>query len=228
MNILIPMAGVGSRFEQAGYTDPKPFINVHGKYMVDVVLDNIMPSQINSNVVLVTKKEHNVRGRLGGRSYTILELEEDTLGTLDTIMRAKNELDPEVPLLIANCDQLIRFDVNDFINISKNVDGHIVTFTSCNSHHSYVTIDGDFIHSIVEKEVVSNNAVAGVYIFKSTKEFLKAAEKIISRDIKAKGEFYVSAAIDLMIREGKKFICYDSRSIMLGTPQELERHLNYE
>jgi dTDP-glucose pyrophosphorylase len=80
----------------------------------------------------------------------------------------------------------------------------------------------------VEKKVVSNNAVSGVYFFKNCGEFIKAAQEILERDIKTNGEFYVSSAFDLMLKNGKIITCYDSKSIMLGTPEELEDFLKYE
>jgi NDP-sugar pyrophosphorylase family protein len=143
LNILIPMAGDGSRFFQRGYKDPKPFIKVHGSRLIDIVLDNITPKTRTAKIVLVTKLEHNATEKISGGDYTFVELETKSGGALDTILRAVGELDLDKPLLLANCDQLIRFDVDDFIKLRPGQDGSLVTFTSCNPHHSYVTLSNN-------------------------------------------------------------------------------------
>jgi NDP-sugar pyrophosphorylase family protein len=228
LNILIPMAGDGARFQERGYREPKPLISVDGEYMVDIVLNNITP-KIPTKTILVTKSEHKIKDRLKNTNYIFIELIEKTAGTLETILKAKDTLDLTAPLLLANCDQLIKFDVNDFIKLRPEEDGSLITFTSCNPHHSYVKINTlNYIETIVEKEVISNNAVAGVYYFKKCNDFISAAEEAIKNNIKTKNEFYVSSAIKIMIERGSKFGCYDAKSIMLGTPDELENYLKYE
>lgn len=226
INVLIPMAGEGQRFREAGYDKPKPFIQVGDKKMVELVIDNITPTNVGS-IVLVTRTHHNCKQELAETNHelTIVELDNPTEGSLQTILHAEQFIEGR-GLVLANCDQKIIFDVNDFINKCKDLDGGLITFPSSNKHHSYVTVDDeDIITSIIEKEVISNIAVAGVYYFKNASDFLTASKSVIEGDIRQKGEFYVSSAIALMIEKGSRLGIYDAQSIMLGTPEELTSNI---
>jgi dTDP-glucose pyrophosphorylase len=197
IQLVIPAAGRGQRFKDAGYTELKPDIPVLGKPMIQRVIENLRPN--------------------GSCSVQIIR-EVETRGAVETILCA--EIDNR-PLLIGNCDQLVAFDVNDFIAQSAK-DGSLVTFKSNKPHHSYVTLDGGIISTIVEKEVISNIAVTGVYYFKDGEQFKQAAKKIIHKDIKTNGEFYVSSVIAELIDSGAEINTYEAPSAMLGTPEELQ------
>jgi len=226
INVLIPMAGDGKRFSDAGYIKPKPFIQVKNKKMIEMVVDNITPQNVN-DIILVTRKHHNCRDELKNTSYNfnIIELDKPTEGSLQTILCAEKFIRNN-RLILANCDQKIIFNVNDFINKCENLDGCLITFKSNNKHHSYVTVDeNNLITSIVEKEVISNIAVSGVYYFKNATNLIDASKNVIENNIRQKGEFYVSSALSLMIKNGLKLGIYNAESIMLGTPEELTKNI---
>ena len=200
--VLIPMAGLGSRFQKAGYTKPKPFIDVNGEKMINLVLNDVISKDCDE-AILVSLTENNAKS--------------EVLAAEDYIKNCS--------LILSNCDQKINFDVDDFLNSCDEVDGGLITFTSQNTHHSYVQTEDNIITNIIEKEVISNQAVAGVYYIKDANEFIKAAKSVIKFNKKEKGEFYVSSALQLLIYKGLKLISYNAESIMLGTPEELNAYL---
>jgi len=227
INVLIPMAGEGQRFKEAGFDKPKPFIQIKNKKMVEMVIDNITPSNIDE-VILITRTHHNCKEELNISPFklNIIELETPTEGSLQTILHAESFIKNN-ELILANCDQKIIFDVNDFILKCNKFDGGLITFTSNNPHHSYVQINNEkLVTNIIEKEVISNIAVAGVYYFKDSSTFIEASKEIIKFNIRQKGEFYVSSALKLMINNGYKFYAYNAPSIMLGTPEELKNNIH--
>lgn len=204
IHIVIPAAGDGQRFKDAGYELPKPFIDVFGKPMIERVEMNLRPYGMTHQVHILFKED----------------LKRPSSGALETIMQA--DFDLEGPLIIANCDQLVAFhkSVHDLIDCPY--DGALVVFKSNKPHHSYVETKDGVITRIVEKEVISSTAVTGVYYFKHARDFYDAAMEVISRDEKVNGEFYVSSAIAKMIEDGSKLVAYEAPSAMLGTPEELQ------
>lgn len=201
MQIVIPAAGNGQRFIDAGYKEPKHLIPVCGTPMVDMVISNILPPG-EHEVQVITKRE----------------LTKPSRGAIETILQA--DLDPDQPLLLANCDQLAAFNPTDFVD--TDLDGRLVVFPSNKPHHSYVEVAGGVIVRIVEKEVISNLAVTGIYFFKRAADFMEAGQAVIEQDKRVRGEFYVSSAIEQMIRSGKQLGVYQAPSAMLGTPEELQ------
>jgi NDP-sugar pyrophosphorylase family protein len=218
LTILIPAAGTGERFKLAGYTDPKPLVPVLGKPMLQRIIGNLRP-RIQHRVVVISRV--NVDSVLTEKDIRI-HLSQPTEGAVDTLLKARDHFTTE-PLLIANCDQLCAFDVNDFITASSVVDGGIVTFKSNKSHHSYVQVDQwGIVTAIAEKDPISTQAVCGIYYFRHGSDFLHYADQVIKADIRVQNEFYVSSVLDRMVAEGLSFTTYDAPSFMLGTPEELQ------
>jgi dTDP-glucose pyrophosphorylase len=229
--VVIPMAGLGDRFKKAGYEKPKPFIDVGGQKMINIVLNDVIPGNCDE-VILISLKEHNtpeeikdLRLSKNNVKITVLELDNLTEGALQTILTAEDII-KDKSLIISNCDQKVNFNIDKFIEECNKMDGGVITFESQNPHHSYVLKEDGIISNIIEKEVISDEAVTGVYYIKDANEFIEAAKSIIKFNKKEKGEFYISSALQLLIYKGLKLIAYNAESIMLGTPRELEDFLN--
>lgn len=206
IRVVIPAAGGGRRFAEAGYTGPKPLIDVLGKPMIQRVIDNIRPAEEHS-VTLLTQVP------LPGINADVKVIG-PTRGAVETLLQA--DLDGRV--MIANCDQLVS---TDWI-CPAPADGFLLTFRSAKPHHSYVKVVDGFITEIAEKRVISNQAVAGVYCFADGAAFRDAAEAVLKDDRRILGEFYVSTVVDELIGRGLKLRAVDCRCAVLGTPEELD------
>lgn len=232
MNVLIPMAGAGSRFEKAGYTFPKPLIEVNGKPMIQVVIDNI---NIEANYIFIVRKEHyekyNLRYMLEmiAPNCKIVQVDHLTEGAACSTLLAKEYINNEEQLLIANSDQWIDWDSSDFMySVQGNhIDGGVLTFENTHPKWSYAKIDGNgFVTEIREKQVISNKATVGIYHWKKGSDFVKYAEQMIDKNIRINGEFYVAPVYNEAIEDGKKFKIYDVKKMMgLGTPEDLNLFL---
>ncbi len=226
LTIILPAAGKGTRFREAGYDLPKPMVDVFGKPMLKRVMENLRPN-ISHQFVVITRLTYEHTQRLPFRHNDInLMLEQDTEGAVDTILKAEKYLTVD-PVLIGNTDQLVDFDVNQFIIAARGVDGALVTFKSNKPHHSYVTernVCGGYniVDAIAEKRVISNQAVCGVYYFAHGTDFLRYAKQVIAANDRYNSEFYVSSVISRMIDDGLSFVTHDAPSFMLGTPEELQ------
>lgn len=163
LNILIPMAGEGSRFSKAGYTFPKPIIEVNGEPMIKVVVDNL---NIEANFIFIIRKEHDDKFNISSTlkqiepSCKIVKIDGLTDGAACTTLLAKEYIDSDAPLLIANSDQFIEWDSCEFYHsINTTIDGSIITFENVHPKWSYVKLDEDGnVTQVAEKEVISNKA----------------------------------------------------------------------
>lgn len=237
ITVVIPMAGQGSRFEQAGYALPKPFIDVAGKPMIARVIDNLQLS--NARYILIARREHIeqngdiVLALLKEYPIKIVEIDRATEGAACTLLHARRLIDNEGPLLLANCDQMIDMDVNDFVSdcVKRHLDGSILTFTNENRDPkwSYAKInDGGIVTGVKEKEAISQYATVGVYYYARGKDFVDGAIDMIARNDRVNGEFYSCPVYNYVIAEGKKIGIYNidySAMHGIGTPEDLEIYL---
>jgi dTDP-glucose pyrophosphorylase len=220
LKIIIPAAGNGQRFADAGYKEPKPLIKVDRHPMIRLVAKNLQPANVSSETIVIHRLDKKWELPLG---LTSLKLSKPTGGAVQTLLAVRGQIGVDEPIIIANCDQLALFKVEDLITVGDVGDGAIVTFPSNKPHHSYVKLsNAATVKEIVEKEVVSNAAVTGIYYFKRAGQFFKACQQVIEEDLKVKGEYYVSSAIQKMIDSGASLYTLDCPSAMLGTPEELQ------
>jgi NDP-sugar pyrophosphorylase family protein len=220
LNVVVPAAGLGTRFAEAGYELPKPLVDVCGQPMLSRVINNLRPAQEHRVIVVSRLANEDVWPLLTSNDIAY-HLDEPTQGAVDTILRVESLITDE-PLLIGNADQLAALDVNDFIDAADGFDGVFVTFRSSKDHHSYVVTDNRIVQEIAEKSVISSEAMTGIYFFRSGTDFVEHAVKVLVNDIRCNGEYYVSSVIAKMIESGSEFITYDAPSAMLGTPSELQ------
>jgi HAD superfamily hydrolase (TIGR01509 family) len=234
MNVLIPMAGAGSRFSQAGYTFPKPLIDVNGKPMIQCVVDNI---GIEANYIFVVQKEHREKYNLDtmlnliAPDCTIVEVNGVTEGAACTTLLAKEFIDNDDPLFIANSDQFIEWNPSETMyNFStKKIDGGILTFDTLHPKWSYAKVDkNNLVTEVAEKKVISNHGTVGVYYWKKGQDFVKYAEQMIDKDIRVNNEFYVCPVFNEAIVDKKVIKIHNVDSMWgLGTPEDLDYYLKY-
>lgn len=233
INILVPMAGAGSRFSEVGYSFPKPLIDVNGKPMIQAVVDNLA---IEANYIYIVQNEHYVKYGLEyllnaiTPNCKILKIDGITQGAAVTALFAKEFIDNDTPLLIANSDQIIDWSGKEFIfdMMKKNADGGIIIFESTHPKWSYVKINQfGLVIEVAEKKPISNNATAGIYFWKMGSDFIKYAKQMIEKNIKTNNEFYICPVFNEAIEDGKRIYTSEVKKMWgIGTPEDLEKYLN--
>jgi len=239
LNIVIPMAGLGSRFAKAGYQDPKPLIHVHAWPMIQIVIKNLTP-RIPHRFIFICQEDHIQHYALDKKlkQWTnhaeIIALSGLTEGATCTVLQAKSLINNEEPLMIANCDQYIDINIDDYLSAQHNgnVDGLIMTMRANDPKWSYVAFDErGWINRVVEKEVISNEATVGIYYFHRGSDFVRGADQMMAANKRVNGEFYVAPVYNELIAEGKHISSYSIGSdevgmYGLGTPEDLNRFLS--
>ena len=240
VNIVIPMAGRGSRFANAGYKEPKPLIPIFNKTMIEVVVSNLTPKREHRFIFVCQNehiKEYGLKDKLSklDKDVEIIGIDEITEGQLCTVLKVSDFINNEEALMTANSDQYIDFDINDYLEYmeSKEYDGLIMTMTSKDEKWSYAkTDDNGIVIETAEKKVISNEATVGIYNFKAGKDLVKAADKMIQDNIRVNGEFYICPVYNYLIKEGYKTGIYnrgeESNGMYgLGIPKDLEFFLKH-
>ena len=233
MNVLIPMAGAGSRFAQAGYTFPKPLIEVEGKPMIEVVVNNL---NIEAHYIFIVQKDHyekyNLKYLLNliAPNCDIVQVNGITEGAACTTLLAKEFINNNDPLIIANSDQYIEWNSNEcmYAFSADSIDGGILTFEAHHPKWSYARIGNDgFVAEVAEKKVISNNATVGIYYWKSGKDYVKYTEQMIEKNIRVNNEFYVCPVFNEAIKDGKKIRIKQVEHMWgIGTPEDLNYFLS--
>ena len=235
MNVLIPMAGAGSRFAAAGYTFPKPLIDVNGKPMIQMVVENL---NIDANFVFVVQKEHREKYNLDtllnliAPNCKVVEVDGLTDGAACTALLAKEYIDSDAPLFFANSDQFVEWDSNEFFYKMNetDADGGIVTFKATHPKWSFAKIDDNgIVTEVAEKNPISDLATVGFYYWKHGSDFVKYAEQMITNNVRVNGEFYVCPVFNQAIDGGKVIRTFDVPKMWgTGTPEDLKYYLeNY-
>lgn len=235
LNVLIPMAGAGSRFETAGYTFPKPLIEVNGKPMIQVVVENL---NIDARYIYIVQKSHFEKFNLDyllnliTPNCEIIQVDGLTEGAACTTLLARNFIESEDSLLIANSDQFVEWNSGEVLYsfMSPEIDGGIVTFESLHPKWSYVRLDSSGLaQEVAEKKIISNIATVGIYFWKKGSDYVKYADEMVAKNIRTNGEFYVCPVFNQAIEDGKKIRIHNVSTMWgLGTPEDLRYFLeNY-
>jgi len=234
LNIVIPMAGEGSRFKNAGFKLPKPLIDVDHKPMINVVTDSL---NLDANYTFLVRRQHLEEYPV----YTILNLikpaskivEVKTLteGAACTILLAKHIVDNDQPLMIVNSDQFVDWDYAKFMQKLElmNADAGILTFKASESKWSYALTNEEtgFVTKVAEKVCISEDATCGVYYWRRGSDFCHYAQQMIDKNVRVNGEFYVCPVFNEAIADGKKVITFEAKIMKgLGTPEDLEVYIN--
>lgn len=237
INVLIPMAGAGSRFSKAGYSKPKPFIDVAGKPMIVRVLENLaMP---DARYILVAQREHVqaeadlVREIENNYPATFVDIDGLTEGTACTVLHARSLINNDTPLLIANSDQIVDFEVQDFVKDCKarGLDGSILTFQdkTRDPKWSFARIDEKgLVLEVKEKQAISEFATVGIYLFSRGASFVDATIEMLLKQDRVNGEYYTCPVYNYLIKSGGDVGVYDipvAAMHGIGTPNDLSAYL---
>jgi NDP-sugar pyrophosphorylase family protein len=239
INIVIPMAGLGSRFSDAGYKKPKPFIDIDGKPMIVRVMENL--SCPDARFILIARKDHIQSELLLVRriekeyNAKFISIDKITEGTACTVLFAREEINNDYPLLIANSDQIVDIRMSDFIDdcFRRNLDGHILCFDDIelNPKWSFAKVDDSgYVVQVKEKEAISNLATVGIYFFSKGKDFVNGAIDMIINNDRVKNEFYTCPVYNYLISKNMRIgtYCIDFYQMHgLGTPEDLKLYIDH-
>ena len=232
LNVLIPMAGKGSRFSEKGYVFPKPLIEINGKPMIQIVVENI---NIEANYIFIVLQEHIEKYNIDKMlklivpNCTIVVTDGITEGAASTTLLAKQFINNDNPLVIANSDQYIEWNPREAMYnfTSKDIDGGILTFNSTHPKWSYAkTDDNGTVTEVAEKNPISTNATVGIYYWKAGKNYVTSAEEMIEKNIRVNNEFYVCPVYNQAIEKSQKIIIEEINEMWgIGTPEDLDTFL---
>ena len=236
INVVIPAAGEGSRFANAGWQAPKPFIDIAGKAMIEAVLENVVTP--DSKPICIVRKNH-LDAFPGGievlrrRNAIVLDVDALTEGTACTILLARKYIDCEVPLLVANSEQIVDFDCQEFLEDARrrSLDGSILVFRdpSRNPKWSFAAVnERGYVTEVAEKVPISDLATVGLYYFARGSEFVRAALDMIVANDRVNHEFYTCPVYNYLIRDGLRVGVYEvsaNRMNGLGTPDDLQSYI---
>ncbi|MEY4616730.1 MAG: hypothetical protein RJB66_1690 [Pseudomonadota bacterium] len=235
INIVIPMAGRGSRFAKVGYEVPKPLIPVGERAMIELVIANLRPSQPH-RFIFIAQNEHIITYELGhklrkwaGENSILIGIDGVTEGAACTVLTAKEHINNESHLMIANSDQWIEFDIDSYLkSFERSIDGLIMTMKANDPKWSFIKYENNRVADVVEKKVISDEATVGIYNFRHGRDFVNAAERMIAKNLRVNNEFYVAPAYNQLIKEGHQIGFYNIGSELdgmygLGTPEDLNK-----
>ena len=235
MKILIPMAGEGSRFAKEGYTFPKPLIDVNGKPMIQRVVENL---DFDSEYIFLVRREHvekyegmlDTLDRITNGRFNHVVVDALTEGAACTALLARDLIDDDEDLLIANSDQVIDYEPENFnlIRNTSNFDAVVFTFNAVHPKWSFVkTNSRGYITEVAEKKPISNIATCGIYWYRKGSDFVRYADQMIEKNIRVNNEFYIAPVYNELIEDGKTLVpFYVSKMHGLGTPEDLRFYLD--
>lgn len=235
INIVIPMAGLGSRFSKIGIDTPKPLIEVVGKKLIE---HSVTSLGISGRYIFITRKYDNPEYNKQ-LSQVLLDLVPDSIeikidhitgGAAETCLCATPYIDNSSPLVITNCDQLLRWNASDFINALSNadVDGGIVLYKSDDPKNSFAEIVNGKVLRLHEKVVISDNALVGVHYWKRGKDFVTSAKNLTDNFIRSGlPETYISSTYNSLIAREMNilpFFIQNNQFVPLGTPEDVVKY----
>ncbi len=236
VNVIIPAAGEGSRFAKAGWKKPKPFIDLAGRPMLDHVIENVAPD--GASVTLLLRDAHmeqhpTIVQAFDTAGINIIPVDKLTEGTACTVLLARKFFDNDSPMIVANSDQIVDFEVTDYITdcINRGLDGSILVFRdpSRDPKWSFAKLDDEgLVTEVAEKKPISDLATVGIYLFTSGRDFVSAAADMIAANERVNGEFYTCPVYNYMIANGARIGVYEVATDAmsgLGTPHDFSGFL---
>lgn len=240
MKILIPMSGLGARFAQAGYTFPKPLIDVNGKPMIQRVVENIWYP--GADYIFVVQQEHCKKFALEGTLKRIVpstsiahivQLSTITEGAAISALKAEHLINNNDQLLIANSDQIVHSNWNNFNLfrklVSKTPCGIILVFNSIHPKWSFVRLDQEMVVEVAEKRPISDIATVGIYYYSAGSIFVDSVYSMVHKNRRTNSEFYIAPTYNEMVeRDIPVYPFYVDKMFGLGDPESLESFISSE
>lgn len=232
-NLLIPIAGLGSRFVKENYFLPKPLILVDNRSIIEWTMDCVDHSECN--IIFIVRKEHivdfNIDGYLKtrfGNDVTIIPVDKTTDGAVCSCLLAEEYINNDLPLII-HCSDIYfepKFDPSQFDSV--DTDGVILTFKSNSKNYSYVELnEQSLVTKTAEKQVISPNAAVGIYWYRKGSDFVKYAKDMIQRNIRTNNEFFICPLYNIFIEKDCKILTKPVEKMhVFGTPEELRFFVN--
>lgn len=235
------MSGRGNRFVQAGYTDPKPLIEVDGMPIIEHVV-NMFPGETNfificSNDHLETTNMRNILNRIAPEGQ-IIGIEPHKLGPVFAVSQTFSYLSDEEEVIVNYCDFSCYWDYNDFLfhTRERNADGAIPAYKGFHPHmlgstnYAFMRDENQWMLEIKEKEPFTLNrmeeyASSGTYYFKKGSYVKKYFVELMEKELQLNGEYYVSLIYNLLQKDGLKTSIYEIQHMLQwGTPQDLAEY----
>jgi NDP-sugar pyrophosphorylase family protein len=231
MNVVIPMAGAGSRFAKEGYTLPKPLIPVDNAPMIVRAVQTLAVTGQYHFVIRDTDYADECVRAVNAASFSpvVVLIPELTRGAAESALLLKEQINNDEELIITNCDQIMAWDVDRILADMRQYDGAVVVVKSQDPKHSYVKVnDAGLAIEFAEKKVISDFALTGIHYWKKGKDFVASAEKMIEDNaVSGAGEFYVAPTYNYLIKQNKKIgvtVINDNEIYFIGTPADLESY----
>lgn len=235
MNVIIPMAGLGTRFPKEKFSLPKPLIDVHGQPMIQRAVESLgIPGQYHF-VIRRDNFSETIKEVISQftRHPRFIEIDHVTEGPACSALLFRENIDNDDELVIANCDQIMEWDPKLFFHNVRLYDGAVVTYHSDTDKNSYVKLDKSGRAILFrEKEVISNISLNGIHYWRCGRFFVQSADRMISADDRApNGEFYIAPSYNYMIADKLPVGIYhipNEQHHAVGVPVDLERYLRRE
>jgi len=235
VNIIIPMAGNGSRFPKDKYPLPKPLIDVNGKPMISRAIKSLgFVGQwhfILRNNEFLEQTKSVLNSIVDNPKFVVVDYE--TEGPAASVLLFKEYINNDQPLITANCDQIMNWNVDLFYHNVNLYDGAVVTYYADTDKNSYAKIDKNGqVVEMREKQVISNISLNGIHYWKHGRFFVDSAEAMIAANDRApNGEFYIAPTYNYMIKENLKVGIYhipNECHNSVGVPEDLTQFINNE
>jgi len=233
IRIIVPMGGEGRQFVERGYTFPKPLVEIEGKPLIELVVENLTPAEPH-HFVFVCRQEHVQSYALGdvlrlvAPGCDVISMRQPTAGALCSVLLAMEHLAKDDELLVANADQIVDVGVDGFLAAAREGqwDGYIMTFPNTHPRWSYVRTEHQQVVAVAEKQPISRNATAGLYYFRRGTDFAEGAQRMLLKNASRGGEFFVAPVYNELVLQGRRIGTFDITADQmhgLGTPEEVER-----
>jgi NDP-sugar pyrophosphorylase family protein len=238
LQVVIPLGGKAARFAERGHTFPKPLIEIGGRSMIELVLENLAPPP-PVQFTFICRKEHLSQFYLGDMlrllapDCRVVSLDNETAGALCSVLLAVDQFDLDGEILVANGDQIITGGLAPFYTACRQpgIDGRILTFTATHPRWSFAKTDANGrVTAVAEKRPISKQATVGLYYFRRARDLVEASERMILKGLTTSGQFFVCPVYNEMILAGKDIRTHhlpDGTMHSLGTPEDLDVFLKY-